>query len=289
MVEQASTKIIKHENYVLEVCFDLFNKRIRVDDLSGDVSGAIKMAEKIAVEEKAEKLIIKARKENYSHLVEKGFLCEAIIERYFLGSDLYFFCKYYTVERKTSNHWMNEDEIVKNVQILNQNVQLIHPPKEYTLKKLTKEDTESLACLYGKVFQIYPTPLNKSEYIIETMNDGTIYYGFLYKNEIVSAASAEVNSFYKNAELTDCATLQEHRKHGLMKILLEALEKELKSDGVFCTYSIARALSFGMNAALHQLNYQYRGRLMNNCYIFNKLEDMNVWVKDLSVNHHLNK
>lgn len=282
MVEQASTKTIKHENYRLEVCIDLFNKRLRVDDLYGDVTRAILAAEQLAIVEKLEKLIIKARKENYSQLVENGFICEAIIERYFLGSDLYFFCKYFTTERRTSNQWMNEDEIVKNVQDLKQNVQLIQPPKEYKLIKLSKEDANSLASLYGKVFQIYPTPLNDPQYIIETMNDGTVYYGFLFNNEIVSAASAEVNSFYKNAELTDCATLHEHRKHGLMKILLVALEKELKSDGIFCTYSIARALSFGMNAALHQLNYQYRGRLMNNCYIYDKLEDMNVWVKDLS-------
>lgn len=282
MVEQASTRTIKHENYQLEVCFDLFNKRIRVDDLYGDVAKAVIAAEQLAITEKVEKLIIKARKETYPLLIENGFLCEAIIDRYFLGSNLYFFCKYYTTERRISNQWMNEDEIVKNVQKLERHVQLIQPPNEYKLKKLSKEDANNLASLYRKVFQVYPTPLNDPQYIIETMNDGTVYYGFLLNNEIVSAASAEVNSFYKNAELTDCATLQEHRKHGLMKILLEALEKELKSVGIFCAYSIARALSFGMNAALHQLNYQYRGRLMNNCYIFDKLEDMNVWVKDLS-------
>ncbi len=37
-----------------------------------------------------------------------------------------------------------------------------------------------------------------------------------------------------------------------------------------------------MNAAFHQLGYTYTGRLANNCYIFDKLEDMNIWVKDLS-------
>ena len=37
-----------------------------------------------------------------------------------------------------------------------------------------------------------------------------------------------------------------------------------------------------MNAVLHGLGYQYRGRLINNCYIFEKLENMNMWVKDLS-------
>jgi hypothetical protein len=67
-----------------------------------------------------------------------------------------------------------------------------------------------------------------------------------------------------------------------MKILLEKLEEDLQSQGIYCAYSIARALSFGMNAVLHQLGYMYRGRLLNNCYIFNKLENMNVWVKDLA-------
>ena len=37
-----------------------------------------------------------------------------------------------------------------------------------------------------------------------------------------------------------------------------------------------------MNLAFHQLGYTYTGRLANNCYIFDKLEDMNIWVKDLS-------
>jgi putative beta-lysine N-acetyltransferase len=104
----------------------------------------------------------------------------------------------------------------------------------------------------------------------------------LYQGKIVSAASAEINSFYKNAELTDCATLAEHRKFGLMKMILQELEKDLKNNGIFCAYSIARALSFGMNAALFQLGYSYRGRFMNNCYIYDKLENMNMWVKNLA-------
>ena len=69
------------------------------------------------------------------------------------------------------------------------------------------------------------------------------------------------NDFYKNAELTDCATLSEHRKYGLMKIILQELEGELKRKGIYCAYSIARSLSFGMNAVLFQLGYKYRGQV----------------------------
>jgi beta-lysine N6-acetyltransferase len=136
--------------------------------------------------------------------------------------------------------------------------------------------------LYREVFQIYPTPLHDPEYVKKTMKEGTIYYVFFHQGKIVSAASAEVNSFYKNAELTDCATLKDHRKYGLMKIILRELEAELRMQGIFCAYSIARSLSFGMNAVLFQLGYKYRGRLMNNCYIYDKLENMNMWVKNLA-------
>lgn len=279
----ANTETIRHHNFSLIMCIDLFNNRIRVDDVTGDIVKAIVKAENIAKEKGVEKLIFKTRKENYALFMEKGYQCEAIIDRYFLGSNLYFFSKYYNINRKNSSQWMKEDEIVKNVCLLDQNLKMIHPPTEYKLKQLQPEDAKKLASLYEKVFQIYPTPLNDMNYIVKTMTEGTIYFGFYFDGEIVSAASAEVNSFYKNAELTDCATLQEHRKHGLMKILLKELENELKANGIFCAYSIARALSFGMNAALHQLDFKYRGRLMNNCYIFDKLENMNVWVKDLSV------
>ena len=81
--------------------------------------------------------------------------------------------------------------------------------------------------------------------------------------------------------MTDCATLPEHRQYGLMKHLLIKLEEELLAQEIYCVYSISRALSFGMNLALHQLQYQYRGRLANNCYIFDQVEDMNMWVKQL--------
>jgi putative beta-lysine N-acetyltransferase len=136
--------------------------------------------------------------------------------------------------------------------------------------------------LYGKVFKIYPTPMNNPEYVKKCMKGGTVFYIFYYEGEIISAASAEINAFYHNAEITDCATLPEHRQHGLMKHLIAKLEEHLVSHEIYCIYSLARSLSFGMNGALHQHGYSYRGRLANNCYIFDKLEDMNLWVKNYS-------
>lgn len=273
---------VNEKTYKMKLYLDKQNRRIRVDDYLGNLLSILEKAEKIAENEKADKMIIKGRKEHFIQLLESGYRFEASIDGYFLGSDCFFFSKFLTDERKISTHWTEEDGIIKSVYHLKEPSRSIAPPKAYILKKMAESDATGLSKLYKSVFQIYPTPLNNPDYIVKTMQEGTVYYGFINDGQVVSAASAEVNIFYKNAELTDCATLKEHRKHGLMKILLERIEQELVENGIYCAYSIARALSFGMNAVLYQLGYAYRGRLVNNVFIYDKIENMNVWVKDLA-------
>lgn len=283
MNQTASWVKIQEDKYYMEVYLDPFNKRLRVDDYRGNSNLVLAKAEEIAQKNQAEKLIFKARAEDFLLFFEKGLQPEAIVDRYFLGSDAHFFSKYYTPERKKNDHWITEDGIIQIIYQLDTKVDIVAPPKEYVLKKADESCAVGLSALYRQVFQIYPTPLHDPEYIKKTMKEGTIYYAFFHQDKIVSAASAEVNSFYKNAELTDCATLLEHRKYGLMKFILRELEGELKRQGIYCAYSIARSLSFGMNAVLYQLGYKYRGRLMNNVYIYDKLENMNMWVKNLAI------
>lgn len=282
MNQSASTIHIEEDRLYVEAYLDPFNKRIRIDDYRGNTQLVLEKAEELSRQHQVEKLIIKARLEDSLDLFEKGLQPEAVVDRYFLGSDAHFFSKYYTVDRKKNDHWITEDGMIQSIYQLETTIDKPFPPKEYELKKADEACAKELSSLYRQVFQIYPTPLHDSEYVKKTMKEGTIYYVFFHQGNIVSAASAEVNSFYKNAELTDCATLKDHRKYGLMKIILQELERELKQQGIYCAYSIARSLSFGMNAVLYQLGYKYRGRLMNNCYIYDKLENMNMWVKNLA-------
>lgn len=278
----ASLFEINEPGFWLQVYDDPFNKRIRVDDFYGKIGSVIRYAEGLMKDKKCEKLIFKVRQEHFNDFIQQGYICEALIDGYYLGSDMFFFTKYDDLKRMKNENWLTEDKIVENVQGLAISSETIDPPDEYLLKKVNESDAEKLALLYQTVFEIYPTPLHDPNYIKETMKEGTIYYSFYCNGNIISAASAEVNRTYRNAELTDCATLPEHRKHGLMKILLEKLEQDLFEQGIYCSYSIARSLSFGMNAALHQLGYVYRGRLKNNVFIFDKIENMNVWVKNLA-------
>ena len=119
---------------------------------------------------------------------------------------------------------------------LQNQLKLQKPPKGYELRKADESDADLLANLYRTVFKIYPTPMNDPSYIKKCMKNHTIFYIFTYEEKIVSAASAEINQFYHNAEMTDCATLPEHRQFGLMKHLLIKLEEELVSSENIIVY-----------------------------------------------------
>ncbi|MFZ3588749.1 putative beta-lysine N-acetyltransferase [Bacillus sp. DJP31] len=275
-------KQIQGDNYYISACFDHFNQRLRVDDYRGNLFEIVNQIIEHSTSRSYSKVIIYARREHVHVFVEKGFLLEAILEGFFHGSHAYTLAMYLEQRRRQSNKWIKEDEIVQKVLEIPSLCSTESLPDGYSLRKGNLQDAEQLASLYNSVFQIYPTPLNDPEFIKSSMEYDTIFYVIEKDGTIVSAASACMNKKYFNAEISDCATLPVHRSHGLLKHLILQLEKEMLERKIFCVYSIARALSFGMNAALQQLQYKYKGRLTNNCYIFDKLEDMNVWVKDLS-------
>ncbi|GGJ65983.1 putative beta-lysine N-acetyltransferase [Anoxybacillus voinovskiensis] len=273
---------IQTERFAASVIFDDFNERLRVEDYRGYVPALIDYVTDAAQQKGYTKLIVKARYEHLSIFIEKGFQYEGWIQGYFNGSDAHFLVLYFQQERKTSENANMEDQIVASIQTKPRFVSLAPLPAEYTMRKAEPADAEALVNLYRSIFVIYPSPLHDLAYVENVLKKGAMFYVIEHDKQIVSAASAEINEMYHNAELTDCATLPNYRTHGLMKHLLKKLEEELKKQTIFCVYSLARAPSYGMNAAFHQLGYRYSGRLTNNCYIYEDLEDMNIWVKDVS-------
>ncbi|WP_449536594.1 putative beta-lysine N-acetyltransferase [Ferdinandcohnia sp. Marseille-Q9671] len=276
----SENKQLQEATYRANIVLDYFNRRLRVLEYRGDLLTLLDDMYELAQDHSFEKIICMARREDLFDFMAKGFMIEAVVQRYFNGSDAYFLTKYLTNVRRNSEKWMEEENIINA--ILSGSKENLTTDTKFLIRKATQEDATELASLYSTVFQIYPTPLNNPTYIQQAMKETTIFYVVEDNGVIVSAASADVNSTFHNAELTDCATLDAYRKHGLMKRLLTQLEKELVKNGIYCAYSIARALSYGMNKSFYQLGYSYTGRLTNNCYIFDKIEDMNVWVKDLS-------
>ncbi|MGY3714576.1 putative beta-lysine N-acetyltransferase [Sutcliffiella cohnii] len=269
----------REEGILLEGVKDYYNKRLIIENMDGEISSLFKYIKTLEKEQYVEKIIIKASQNYLFPLLNKGYILEAYVPKFYKGDDRFFICRYKTQDRYHSPHFIKEDEIVTIVQN-KERVPVTSELKGYKLEKATIHDVEALATLYKQVFTVYPVPIFDPKYIEKQMENNTVFYYVKDETEkIIAAASAEINIVGKSAEITDCATLPNSRKGGYMKHIITSLENELKQQNITCIYSIARALSFGMNAVLHQLDYTYTGRLKNNCFIFDKIEDMNMWVK----------
>ncbi|KIL35506.1 beta-lysine acetyltransferase [Cohnella kolymensis] len=277
-----TNRIEKEDDFEAYLCVDYFNKRLRVDDYRGDLHSLCLRISEIAKENALTKIFIKSRENDWQTLLSKGYMLEGIYKGYFNGSDAFCMALYFDLERRTSDYWMEEDRILNDVLLLPLKRERTPVPENFTLRLASEQDAGQLASLYKAVFQTYPTPMTNPSYIEKVMREGTIFYLFEVSGVTVSAASVEMNTVYGNAEITDCATLPAFRKHGLLRLLIHALEDNLLERNITCGYSLARALSFGMNAALFQLGYRYYGRLTKNCEIYDKFEDMNLWVKPIS-------
>lgn len=273
--------ILQNEQYYLKGYKDFANERLKIEDYRGNLEQIFSTIRELQKEEFVHKTIVKCRTESVPSFLGQGYMLEGCVPGYFLGGNAYFLCKYHDQQRFTSSMWVEEDKQLEEVWKKDGNLESkgVFIP---SIRKATTLDAKKLATFYASVFPIYPVPIEDPDYVKEQMEENTIFYCIEMDGQIIAAASAEINMAYRNAEITDCATLSSHRKGGYMYDLIQSLENELVSKGVFCSYSIARALSFGMNAVLHKSGYSYQGRLKNNCYIYDKIEDMNVWSKDLS-------
>lgn len=270
------TKEVTTDKATVSVYTDTFNKRIRIDDYVGDLDEVLNIINQ-NVSNWVEKLIVKSRKGDVPFFIAHGFSCEAFIKGYFAGADMYFVTMYFSAGRERSEKWHEEQSIIQKL-VADKNK--TEAPSPEGIKVATFSQAAELARLYKTIFKVYPTPLTEEAHIIKSMQEGTVYVYIEVDRQIVSAASAEINAKFKNAELTDCATLSEAEGKGHMKKLLFFLEQKLRRDGIMCCYTIARSESYSMNKAFAQLGYTYGGRLINNCMIYSGMEDMNVWYKE---------
>ncbi|HCX64064.1 MAG TPA: putative beta-lysine N-acetyltransferase [Eubacteriaceae bacterium] len=228
------------------------------------------------------KIFAKTPASQASVFMEEGYEVEATIENYCQGkTDYVFLAKYFDENRK---HPENLQEIDKVIATAKKKENLLALPKlsdKMQVRKLTPGDKEQLARLYRAVFETYPFPIHQEEYLVETMEDQVTYFGIFENDTLIAASSAEKNAACKNAEMTDFAILPEYRGENFASLLLDEMEKEMKRIGYKTLYTIARAVSYGMNATFSKAGYRFSGTLYSNTQISGSLESMNVWYKNI--------
>jgi len=146
---------------------------------------------------------------------------------------------------------------------------------------IQEDDIPQLAEIYKIVFQTYPFPIHEESYLLQTMRSHVDYYCIRENGRIAAVSSSEKDEAAGNVEMTDFATLPDFRGRGLAFRLLRRMEKDMRQTGLKTAYTIARALSPGMNITFAKLGYRYGGTLTNNTNISGTIESMNIWYKSL--------
>lgn len=152
-------------------------------------------------------------------------------------------------------------------------------PEGYVLRPAVEADAEELAALYRQVFASYPFPVHDPDYLIQTMRSHVCYFVAEKDGRIAAAASGETDKKNRNAEMTDFATHPDHLGNGLAVHLLKFMEPDMAKRGIVTLYTIARAVSPGMNITFAKCGYTFGGTLINNTQISGAIESMNLWYR----------
>ncbi len=228
------------------------------------------------------KLFAKVPKWAENDLREQGYRTEAEIGQFFDGTETACFMAYYLrAERAEPSNAKQLQAVLtaaQNSQRLQEKPQL---PQAYASRILTPQDAGEMAKLYREVFETYPFPIHEPTYLQETMQDNIIYFGIRTEGKLVAVSSCEMDVKSKNVEMTDFATLPSYRSKGLASFLLSEMEAEMQRRHICTAYTIARAVSYGMNITFAKHGYAFGGTLVNNTNIAGAMESMHVWHKAL--------
>lgn len=211
--------------------------------------------------------------------LEHGYRVEAIVPRLYRGrEDAVFLGKYFSPERSEQDQ-PEECARIRDLALSKAGDAAAPLAEAFELDGCGEEDAEDMAKIYRQVFASYPFPIHDPEYLRETMRSHVAYFGVRRASSWVALSSAEMEPSSLSAEMTDFATLPDWRGHGFAIHLLDAMEEEMAQRGIRTVFTIARALSPGMNITFAKAGYEFGGTLVNNTNISGSIESMNVWYK----------
>ena len=258
-----------------------YNNRIYLMKLArADITGITTHLNQIAEENHYTKIIAKVPDFARHEFEKNDYQQEAYIPQFYHYQDpVYFMAKYFAENRKTDS---NIDHMKKALQTAKKKSAFINDIQlapQFKFHIGAEKDISQMVDVYRQVFETYPFPIHDPEYLKKTMHSHIQYFLISNDDQLVAISSAEIDTDGKNVEMTDFATLPKFRGMGFALYLLYQMETVMEKTDIRCFYTIARAMSYGMNITFAKRGYQYSGTLINNTNISGQLESMNVWYK----------
>ncbi|MEA1929207.1 MAG: putative beta-lysine N-acetyltransferase [Candidatus Auribacterota bacterium] len=216
------------------------------------------------------------------NFLRAGFLEEARIPGFFAGKDAAVFMGFYLDSERMKEPDIDKMKDILKIALAKRSTdKVLSLENRFTLRDCNKSDVSAMAKIYRDVFPSYPFPIHDPDYLLKTMKSHIDYFGIETDGGLVALSSAEEDREASNAEMTDFATLPEWRGNNFGQILLDRMDSTMTKKNINTAYTIARAMSPGMNITFSKSGYKFGGRLKNNTNISGRIESMNVWYKSL--------
>ncbi|MFT4606217.1 MAG: putative beta-lysine N-acetyltransferase [Rhodothermales bacterium] len=207
-----------------------------------------------------------------------GFRREGRIKGFFQdGSDSYIWSRFSDHLRAVPSNPEAEDQALR-IALGKQRVERPAIPEGFALRFAQPEDAEAISELLQATFSDYPSDLSPESIRPMIARQRSVFRLVEQKGELAALASAEIDLGRRNAEITDCTTVEAVRGRGLMVAIIQDLVRYV-SRGYKITdfYTLARAEEIGINAAFAKAGFTHDGQLVNNCRMPSGWETMNVW------------
>ncbi|MEW6427130.1 MAG: putative beta-lysine N-acetyltransferase [Thermodesulfobacteriota bacterium] len=249
---------------------------------AGDMPGLLPQLNELAARHGYGKIFVKLPARFVSAFRADGFVTEAVVPGFFGGEeDGHFMGKFLVPGRDEEPR---QKEIARTLALARKtairSANGRPAPKEYVIRRCTPDDCRRMAALYRAVFPTYPFPVHEPDFLARSMADNVIFYGAWSRDgELAALSSAEQYRHNGHVEMTDFLTVPGHRRQGLAGRLLAAMDREVRRSSIPVAYTIARALSVGMNITFARAGYRHAGTLINNTGICGRIESMQVWYK----------
>ena len=261
-----------------------YNRRVYLMKLyEGDLPDILPHLDGLAREKNYEKILAKVPEKAVPLFEEAGYEPEAFIPAYFSDREgASFVTKYFSPHRSVIAEHGRIERILAMVQSRRDSVLEVREAAPCQVRRCTPADAEEMSLLYREIFKTYPFPIFDPHYLIRCMKGPVRYFCVREEKRIVALGASEMDLDYGGVEMTDFATRPGRRGRGLAFHLLKKMEGEMAGMGMRTAYTIARALSPGMNMTFVKGLYHYGGLLINNTNISGRIESMHVWYKPLS-------
>lgn len=260
-----------------------YNRRVYLMELGdSDVPDIIGRLDGLAEKSGYTKVFARIPKKAEPAFKQRGYRREALVPGFFRGvGGAAFMGKYFSRSRAQEKHSEQIHHVLVVAQAKTGEATQFEKNEPFSISVADTADAEEMSAVYSEVFASYPFPIHDPEYLRSTMEGNVRYFCVRENGRVIALASAEMHPDARSVEMTDFATLPTYRGHGLAFCLLEKMEEEMRKEEMLTAYTIARALSAGMNVTFARAGYKFAGTLTNNTNICGRIESMNVWYKRL--------